>query len=250
MRARPTSVIGAFPKFRGPGPGAPSPQQPARGRPEPARGWPPPHRARSPRGLPRGPAPLRRDPSDNEGLGLRETHGRGRGRQRVGRGRAAAHPEGEGTARWKRGSSPEAASPPSRSRREPRGNVARRPRGPQPFLRAEPEPMQPVRSRTPPGSPERLPNEPSTWPQGRPDPHPPLNALSPNMPASPGPVSSPPPPLWGRRLGGPDRLRAGNQGLRLRGPPLGGSERSTPRPARAAPASSGRRTGASGRAQP
>ncbi|XP_035139257.1 uncharacterized protein LOC118149973 [Callithrix jacchus] len=136
---------------------------------------------------------------------------------------AAAQPEGEGNALWKR---------------------AGRPRRPQPCSGAEPEPMQlgsiprpsPVHS-APPAS------EPSTWLQGRRD-HPPPIPTAPPCLRSPGPVSSPPlppPPLSGRRFGGPDLVLAGNRGLRLNGPVLGNRELNELGSARAAPASSGSR---------
>lgn len=102
-----------------------------------------------------------------------------------------------------------------------------RPCGPQPFPRAEPDPMQPGSVQhsspvlcAPPSS------EPSTWPQGRPD-HPPPDALKPQHARLPGQVSSPPPLLlWSCRFRGPDRLQAGNRGRRLSGLALGGRQRS------------------------
>lgn len=68
-------------------------------------------------------------------------------------------------------------------------------------------------------------------------------ALRANMPACPSHFSSPPPPppLGGRRFRSPDPLGALNRGCRLSEPAPGGRERSSPCPARATPASSGRR---------
>ncbi|XP_072866399.1 uncharacterized protein [Chlorocebus sabaeus] len=94
----------------------------------------------------------------------------------------------------------------------PAESLAGRPRGPQPCSGAEREPMQPGSIPCPspvPGAPPA--SEPSTWPQGRRDHPPPIPTAAPYLPF-PGPVSSPPlpPPLSGRRFGGPDRVLAGN----------------------------------------
>lgn len=168
------------------------------------------------------------------------------------RGRAAARPEEEGAARWKRGSSREAASPPSRSR----SRSGPGPAGDHPPIPRRPPPRPPPLASRRAGAdatrldPALLPNEPSTWPRGPPGP-PHAEALSPTMPASPGPVSSPPPPpLWGRRLGGPDQLRARNHGLRLRGRLLGGQKRSKARSGSRGSRVVGRADGRERRAQP
>lgn len=106
----------------------------------------------------------------------------------------------------------------------PAETLAVRPRAPQPFLRAEPEPRQPGSTQhssqflcAPPFS------EPSTWPQGR-------RTTLPVMPSAP---TCPPPPAsfphhrrrrCVRRFRSPDPLRALNRGCRLSEPALGGRE--------------------------
>ncbi|XP_025234848.1 basic proline-rich protein-like [Theropithecus gelada] len=144
--------------------------------------------------------------------GLQKTHRREGGGQKVGSGGAVAHPEAEDNALWNVAGALRRRLFPQAPAEGPAESLAGRPRGPQPCSGPEREPMQPGSIPCPspvPGAPPA--SEPSTWPQGRRDHPPPIPTAPPCLPF-PGPVSSPPlpPPLSGRRFGGPDRVLAGN----------------------------------------